>query len=508
MASNDLLETLLGELESRAMRNPALAEEWREALLHFSPLGPDPSVLLRFREWFLLENPAITLGAPPAVAWAPNSLEPDEPWARLLDSFFGIFRSLSGPEEGVLEDLWTGRPIRVESWPEVHRSPEDSLWVGRFVLATPDLHEPLPGLLGLSSPGLVSAVSRDLAAIRANDPRAHISQKECEILFAPFTSASAQDAAGPSPEVEITEMLEDEKDWDLGRVGQVMEESGMEGLLDLLAFDTQVDLGRMRLLLPAINEGSDDFASSSTDSTETEDRMPLEKIQGALETFDKERAGGKSLEDAFGGLEAALGLVPGSTEETLPQDDFPPLGPEDSVDFDYWLEAYAWERGQDGSALDEKEVDSIRSLLAGRDDLSAADILSWAMESETHAHLEEKLALLQPFLHWANQEQGAGLESFLGALSGDLGQRVGRIMEFHKLTNQPGRHGGEVVNLAPLKIRAEDGGETLAQMPADKWDGLPRLGDFLLGKFSHEVLKVQGILPVEARPSVHTERSP
>ena len=212
MASNDLLETLLGELESRAMSNPALAEEWREALLHFSPLGPDPSVLLRFREWFLLENSAIALGAPPAVAWAPNSLEPDEPWARLLDSFFGIFQCPAGAEEGVLEDLWTGRPIRVDPWPEMAPSPDDSLWVGRFILATPDLHEPLPGLLGLSSPGLVSAVSRDLAAIRAENPRARISQKECENLFAPFTTASAQDSAGPSHEAEIAELLKDEKD--------------------------------------------------------------------------------------------------------------------------------------------------------------------------------------------------------------------------------------------------------------------------------------------------------
>ena len=105
MAPNDPFETLLGELESRVMDDSALAEEWREALLHFSPLGPDPSVLLRFREWFLLENSSIALGTPPAVAWAPNTLEPDGPWARLLDSFFGIFQSTTDAQEGVLEDL-------------------------------------------------------------------------------------------------------------------------------------------------------------------------------------------------------------------------------------------------------------------------------------------------------------------------------------------------------------------------------------------------------------------
>jgi hypothetical protein len=501
MAPNDPFETLLGELESRAMDDPALAEEWREALLHFSPLGPDPSVLLRFREWFLLENSTTALGAPPAVAWAPNSLDPDEPWARLLDSFFGIFQSTSGAEEGVLEDLWTGRPIRVESWPEMTRSPDDSLWVGRFILATPDLHEPLPGLLGLNSPGLVSAVSRDLVAIRAKASRARISQKECEKLFAPFTAASAPDAAGLSPETEITELLKDEKHWDLGRIGKVLEESGLEGLLEQLAFDTQVDLNRMQLLLPSMGRGTDDSSPTSTDPIEAKDRVPLEKIQDALETFDKEREDGTSLEDAFGGLEAALGLAPGTTEVVLPEDDSPPQGPEDSVDFDHWLEAYAWERGQDGSAPDEIEMDSIRSLLAGKDALSAADTLAWAMESETPAHLEARLALIQPFLHWANQEQEAGLESFLDGLRGDLGQRIGRILEFHQLIEMPGRHGGEVVSRDPLKIRTDDGEECLAHMPAVPWDDLPRLGDLLLGKFNHEVLEVQGILPVEARPA-------
>ena len=146
-------------------------------------------------------------------------------------------------------------------------------------------------------------------------------------------------------------------------------------------------------------------------------------------------------------------------------------------------------------------MDSIRSLLAGKDALSAADTLAWAMESETPAHLEARLALIQPFLHWANQEQEAGLESFLDGLRGDLGQRIGRILEFHQLIEMPGRHGGEVVSRDPLKIRTDDGEECLAHMPAVPWDDLPRLGDLLLGKFNHEVLEVQGILPVEARPA-------
>ena len=100
------------------------------------------------------------------------------------------------------------------------------------------------------------------------------------------------------------------------------------------------------------------------------------------------------------------------------------------------------------------------------------------------------------------------MESFLDALGGDLGQRIGRIMEFHQLTEMPGRHGGEAVSLDPLKIRTEDGEECLAQMPADLWDDLPRLGDLLLGKFNHEVLEVQGILPVEVRPAPPKEGAP
>ena len=498
MSPENPFASLLFEMEERVMANTSLAEEWREEILHFSPLGPSPAMLPRFQQWFLLEHQPSALGTPPAVAWSPPSLEEEDRWSRLLDSFFGIFQASLDAETAILEDLWSGRSIRVSPWPGIDDSPEDSLWIGRFALEGDYVHIPLPGILAVQSPGLVDAVTKDLAAIRARNPRGRISQKECESIFAPFLEAPDDKPTSEVAEQSLATLFADQKGWDLDRLAETVKSEGLASCLDTLAFETSIDLEKVRRLLPIwVQQPS---AAPAQDAS-AEGKVPLRTIQDALEAFDEQRAQGSSLEDAFGDLEAALGLEPGSSDfDPTAEEPRLPQTQKETVDLGHWREAYKWEMEASGKPIDSAEIDCINSLISRCTSLTAADTLAWLMSSETLPRLEEKLARIEPFLAWACREQEAGQEDFLIALQADLGQRIGRIFEFHRLKPQAGRHGGEVVAISPLKIQTEDGKQTLAQMPDESWDDLPRVGDFLRGIFKNQVLEVEALLPAEARP--------
>ena len=87
---------LLEELEQRVLAQANLAEEYEQAHEEFlNGSTSDSPTQLRFREWFLIERDAESLGVSPAVAWAPEDLQSEDIWQRLLESFLGIFFEVS-----------------------------------------------------------------------------------------------------------------------------------------------------------------------------------------------------------------------------------------------------------------------------------------------------------------------------------------------------------------------------------------------------------------------------
>ncbi|MAW61646.1 MAG: hypothetical protein CMJ94_12555, partial [Planctomycetes bacterium] len=170
--------SLLDELEGKVHQDSRLEAEWEAALSEQPTAAVRSDEAARFREWFLLERDSEHLGAPPVQAFAPQEIEDDSSWARLLDNFLGIFRlegtrRVEGREVLDVADLWSGRtahlPLDILSGASIDS--EDLLLVGRLVLADDEIHLPLPGLRLAHAPGLARAVEADLALARHHQPR-------------------------------------------------------------------------------------------------------------------------------------------------------------------------------------------------------------------------------------------------------------------------------------------------------------------------------------------------
>ena len=275
----DILE-LMTELEARVHTDPKLEAEW------IGELERDPAALgqaqaqSRFREWFLLERDSETLGTSPLLAWSPSEIVADSAWARLLDNFLGIFkiagtRRSEGREFLDVLDLWSGRlahlPANVLAGGDGKDG--DVLFVGRLVLADDEVHLPLPGMRLAHAPGLVEAVESDLALARHHQPRARLSQRECDALFAAIPS-------GDGAELESTEslsellaeldaVLQDAPGWDWDRIQDSLNQHGLTGTLDRLAFETVADLESLRRILPALSSQTPAEAEQQPNQAET-----------------------------------------------------------------------------------------------------------------------------------------------------------------------------------------------------------------------------------------------
>ena len=100
-------------------------------------------------------------------------------------------------------------------------------------------------------------VEADLALARHKQPRARLSQRECDALFANLPDDETHAESDPVESVEtliaeLENILTDAPGWDWGRVQGSLLEDGVAGTLDRLAFETQVDLEAARRVLPAL----------------------------------------------------------------------------------------------------------------------------------------------------------------------------------------------------------------------------------------------------------------
>lgn len=504
---------LLLDLERRVRQDPALAREWGEAWASFARGAEDAALQARFREWFLLERTSSRLGVPPASLWAPQSMDPDGAWARLLDSFLGIFRRVGVTDDGalVLEDLWTGRSILFRAAVAGDWQDESTLAIGRFILTREGWHEPLPGLFVIRAPGLVGAVERDLREVRARNPRRRLSQLECERLFAPFLPPGCP-ASLEELERQISGALGEEEGWDLAAVRDALKTSGAAGTLDLLAFHTTADLESLRRLLPEYEERLlTHECEAQHGGRAQQSEPPAQDVGSALAHFEAGRTAGRPLDELFGELERELGLQPGCSltgEAELPQ-----RPRRYAPDFGTWIQTYAWEREASARPLEAAEaaaLQSFRSFLSdglpeGLElrDLEPHLVVGYLLTASSATELAALRRSLEPFLDWASREQEASLEGLLERLRGPLGQRLGRVADCNaslRATAPPPRQRASVTCVQPLRVSGADATDAPADGLPDSFLDLPRPGDLLVGAWRGQTFRVSALLPMEALP--------
>ena len=522
----DILE-LMTELEDRVHTDPRLEAEWMGELERDPAALSQPQAHSRFREWFLLERDSEALGSSPMLAWAPSEVVADSAWARLLDNFLGIFkvagmRRSEGREFLDVHDLWSGRLAHLPADILAGGTGEDGdlLFVGRLVLADDEVHLPLPGLRLAHAPGLVDAVESDLALARHHQPRARLSQRECDALFAAIPNGDGAELESTESMAELLaeldEVLMDAPGWDWDRIQDSLNQHGLTGTLDRLAFETVADLESLRRILPALASQTPGQAAPTVRQADESKSTEASEAAQALDVYDLARAQGLSVEQAFRKLEEALGLEPGTSEEVLPDQlrDTLPVGPEQVSGLDAWIETYLWEQHAEPSGAPGPEIEAVLRAFAKQaqtaagksidaQELSSVHVLPYLMAAQDATDFQARRTGLLGFLVWATQEQGAALGEALSDWACDEDQRLPAMIEANRVMRSAGadwRSRQVLHELNPPSVLAE-GGEIapVTGLPSEVEPSL-RIGDLVLGAWREGRFQAAALVPKEAIP--------
>jgi hypothetical protein len=518
---------LLAELEHRSLQDPVLSQEWQAAAQDFPVAVDHEGVRARFLEWFLLERPSQKLGVAPILAWTPDSIPEESGWHRLLDSFMGIFhvaeRVRNETQELLqLDDLWSGRSILVnpddlETQP---KADQDLLVIGRFICTASEIHVPLPGVRFISAAGLAKAVGADLALARHDNSRASLSQLECEKIF---PEAPSGGHLGEEIRAQFDRLVHQLNDalqgsvWNLKKLQQHLNSVGLSETLNLLAFETELDLEVLRRLVPeyvqrvlASQQQGDPEPTNAAADEHSPSPEPAE-VAAALQDFDQIRSSGQSLDASFAKLESALGLQPGasSVEELVatpePQER---VGPKDELGLEAWFKAYLWEANLDQlptplssflAHLQKRNMAQIDAI-----DIRQDQILGFLLESESIAELEQRFAGLKGFLSWAQTEQNADLDNLLEAWPNTLRSRMIAILQFNLAAQNSGsawQQSSRLLRLQPLEVATENKQESAPVEGIDSdLQTFLQPDDLILGTWHRGRFQAGAVLPKEALP--------
>lgn len=527
----DAFLELLRELDAQCVADPQLAAEKETAQETFFGKGTaslDPHAELRFREWFLLERSSEKLGTPPAVFFAPDAPEPDTLWFRLLDSFLGIFKGIGNDENGapLLEDLWSGRQIRLAGTP-MHLD-ESGVLVGRVAHGGGEQHVPLPGATFLVAPGLADALARDLSRTRATQPRARLSQLECEDLLVPYRPQPIDGQPASSRWMEDLELLLLKHDgWDLDRILELVEELGVQDALSSIAFNSEIDLEDLRRIFQEMTsearlqaeQGESASPGGLKKNAPEDDQVDPKDIDQALAAFDAAAAKGADLNSRFLELEKELGLEPGISD---PFDDIAHREPtpEERVGLaqppgiPLSLATFLWEQEQADAHPPRETLQELSEFLEFLQELQQGtfepervlqhQLLAYLCRTSDLESLDQRIAHLGTFLDWLIHEQDAPLD-----WSEESRLLVRQVVAFNadlEATEAPADAMALIDNLAPLTVAAEDGESCKVlgwpdnrEVPVQKGDALH--GHWSAGRFQVRAWFPQALMPKQAATS-------
>ncbi|MCP4091930.1 MAG: hypothetical protein GY747_00635 [Planctomycetes bacterium] len=517
-------DRLLEELEQRVLAHPTLQAEYSESYEDFlAGSTTDEPTKLRFREWFLIEHAPPSLGAPPAVAWAPESLQDDDAWQRLLESFFGIFQEVASDDSKmpILEDLWSGRQIRLDR--PLPANDDNLVIVGRCAQGSSESHVLLPGCVFLAADGLGEALASDLSRIRAEQPRSRLSQSQCERLLLPFRQQEEPQQEAEHALEALEEALAGEPLWSADRLLNTAVEHGVTEALNILAFETNVDLEPIRTAMATLNavgqQETEDTQESASAKVAEDDQLSPSEIESALAAFELARKSGKDLSTSFEELEQSLGLPVGESDpfaevtQATTNDEGETMGPEDVPGMSMWLATFLWENEANGVTIEESDAREISAflehLVATRgasldpEQVAAGDLLGYMLRSETPMILEARLASLNNFVTWLIEEQGSPLDQTLEALQESTGQLLRDVVTLnHELEVQqaPKDSVAWLKSVDPLQVGAEDGELVRVVGLPEDCGFTPHVGDCVMGVWHNAQFQLGAWLPAELLP--------
>jgi hypothetical protein len=511
---------LLDQMERRVASLPALAREWREARSGWPGPASDSLQADRFREWFLLERDSAALGAPPLAVWAPlETGEPAaDPWTRLLESFFGVFRvAEEADEEGLaLSDLWSGRRVVLDA--ETGDLADGTLLLGRVVPAGEEAFTLLPGWRIERDLALAEALAADLGAARAAQPRARPSQLELERLWHARNGELAAPASQNPAEcaAELERLLTAAPGWSLERASAVLEQEGSDGLLDRLAFETRLDLDPIRNLLMELRAQTAAQEPSKDGHISVDEIVDPQEIATALAAFDQERSAGADLRSAMRQLVESLDLADDgadSIEDALLQES-EAIGPGQLPGLGFWVDAWAWERSQVGATPTAREVattrefacfiEGLREEPTDASEIHASDLWAFLAGSQDVAALTARRADLDSFLVWLREEHAVALplEESSSPTSPSYRRLQARVAWRGARRATPGRR-SQVVRIwktNPPLVQTESAESAPIRGVPDEVRDCLQAGDSLAGRWEAGAFHAEAWFPAEFQP--------
>jgi hypothetical protein len=492
-----LLELVRADPRVQEEFEPSRKEFFVDAAALRAPLAE-----LRHLEWFLLERPSPALGAIPAQAWRTelHALLPAvgvELGASLLQSIPGAFEVTSLlPSEGLwLRDLFTQgeHPVR-----EIRATPAlevGDLFVGRIFPVGAGTFLTSPAVAVFRNPALVAAVRRDLEAMRvARRGVLRVQQLELEHLFhgSAYPSRVADEDTdvlvrarrelreqGLGPEI-VEEILERIQNAEGSARGRVITET-----LDTLAFETQVDLDRARLLLIELQDSASRIDPKSKASARASSAV------AALEAFDRGRAEGKDLDQLFHDLERDLGVDGEGDAGDAPEED-PPV-PDFQGVIGALVEEFLWEMERERGLEQARSWGVLRALGEYARDIGVLEELGptrlldfsarWLLDEsglEEPVAVESLLESLEAFCRWCEEQHDLPLWRQFGATLVSLRASIPRHLLLRRATAVAGGGAYRVdrVGEEVLLVRDEKGSERSVAITREQATHL-RAGDFV-----------------------------
>ncbi|MEO0649226.1 MAG: hypothetical protein AAFZ65_00940 [Planctomycetota bacterium] len=557
--TGDRIEIGVEVLRELVLEDSRLAAELATSRARFfggrEPEGLEPPAAAlaerRHFEWFAFERPTEAEGIPAAHelfdAWFERVDGETQLLSNaLLHSRTGIFEVAEiQPGEGLwLNDLLGRGTFPVDEPEATAELAVGDLLAGRIFPVGDSQFRLSPAVACFRNPDLREAIRRDLEQL-ASERRGtlRIAQIEIERMFFGRGGGRSEAGAGAAEADELatrlTTLLVD------GGVEQERAEAWVENLretaaaaaraeedgagvrnhlLEGLAFDTSVDLGAARELLPAAWSAfaraaaarPEDAAPAGVPVAGADETGPTiehpDAVRRALENYDRGREQGQGLDQLFDALERELGLDDEDDADAGEAPDVPGV-------VGAMVREFVWESAHGGQALGASEQTMLEGLAEYTRDIGLFELLTadhlrgfaarWSLDRGRVSDEDGARALLDAvsrFARWADEEHDLELWKEFEELAKGLERSLPRVVQANALlgvstldVGDPDRRDVvEDVASGTVGVRDTSGAWRPLEAP-DSVGALVREGDQVACQFDGERARPLRIYPPEAR---------
>jgi hypothetical protein len=323
---------------------------------------------------------------------------------------------------------------------------------------------------------------------------------------------------------EALELLEEalaaENLWSVERLMQAAVDHGLTEAMNMLAFETSVDLEPIRTALATLQAASATMVEKpqSTSAGQDQDKIHAAEVEAAIAAFEQAQKTGKDLNERFEELEQTLGLPVGDSQPYAEitqgvEVSAEAMGPDAIPGMSMWLATFLWEKEAQGITTEEPEAREISSFLEhlqntrgaqlDPEEVQPGDLLGYMLRSENSEVLDHRLNSLANFVSWLIEEQGSPLQETMSALSESTGSLLRDVVKLNHLLEQRNAAKESVAwlkSVEPLKVGAEDGEMVPVVGIPEDCTFQPTIGDCLMGMWHNAQFHLGAWLPEQLLP--------